>query len=57
MLLIVCGGGEMPSSADAVNRSIHQPSLKGAIQFGAPCGRAVYDTRDSSLGTKHVEVL
>ena len=47
----------MPSSADAVNRSIHQPSLKGAIQFGAPCGRAVYDTRDSSLGTKHVEVL
>ena len=47
----------MPSSADAVNRSIHQPSLKGAIQFGAPDGRAFYDTKDSSLGTKHVEVL
>lgn len=57
MLLIVCGGGEMLSSADAVNRSIHQPSLKGAIQFGAPDGRAFYDTKDSSLGTKHLEVL
>jgi hypothetical protein len=47
----------MLSSADAVNRSIHQPSLKGAIQFGAPDGRAFYDTKDSSLGTKHLEVL
>lgn len=57
MLLIVCGEVEMPSSADAVSRSIHQASLKGAIQFGAPDGRAFYDTKDSSLGTKHVEVL
>jgi len=47
----------MPSSADAAIRPIHQPSLKGAILFGAPCGRAVYDTRDSSLGTKHMEAL
>jgi hypothetical protein len=47
----------MPSSADAVNRSIHQPSLKGAIQFVAPCGRAVFDTKDSSLGSWLTEMF
>ena len=47
----------MLSSADAVSRSIHQPSLKGAIQFGAPDGRAFYVTKDSSLGSRLTEML
>ena len=47
----------MPSSVDAGSYPIHQASLKGAIQFGAPCGRAVYDTKDSSLGSWLTEML
>ena len=57
MLLIVCGEGEMFSSVDAANRSMHQASLKGTIQFGTPDGRAFYVSKDSSLGSRLTEML
>jgi hypothetical protein len=51
MLLIVYGRIGMPSLGDPANRSKHLLSFKRAFQFGASCGRAIYDTKDGLPGS------